>query len=136
LLAGLPGLLDCILGLAIGLAMLFPIYFLGGTSAGDVKMLGVVGALLGANGAMIAGIATYLFGGVLGVLFIVWRLIEPILMMQIAQLVRLTGTSSPPLIRIVSRDTSRKAEIPYAPAIAFGTYYSLWHLGYFSKVMG
>ena len=136
LLAGISGFLDCVLGLAIGLAMLFPLYFAGGTSAGDVKLLGVVGALLGANGALIAGVATYVSGGVLGVLFIAWRLIEPILLIQIAQLVRPTGTSPPPLIRTVPRDASRKAEIPYAPAIAFGSFYSLWHLGYLSKVIG
>ena len=67
LLAGLPGLLDCFLGLVLGMALLFPLYFLHGTSAGDVKLLGVVGALLGTKGALIAGIATLCFGGVLGV---------------------------------------------------------------------
>lgn len=136
LLAGLSGLLDCFLGLALGMAMLFPIYFLGGTSAGDVKLLGVVGALLGTEGALIAGVATYLFGGVLGALFIVWRLIEPILATHIAQIVRPGGPTSSPLIRTMARPNTRKSEFPYAPAIAFGTYYSLWHLGYFSPVLG
>jgi prepilin peptidase CpaA len=46
LLAGLPGVLDCSLSLLFGLAILFPLYFVGGTSAGDVKLLGVVGAFL------------------------------------------------------------------------------------------
>lgn len=136
LLAGFSGLLDCILGLALGMAMLFPLYFAGGTSAGDVKLLGVVGAFLGANGAITAGIATFIIGGVLGVLFIAWRLVEPMLMAQIAQIVRFTGTATPPLIRTMARDGSRKAEIPYAPAVACGTYFSIWHLGYFSQVTG
>lgn len=134
LLAGLPGLLDCILGLVLGMAMLFPIYFLGGTSAGDVKLLGVVGALFGANGALIAGIATLGFGGVLGVLFIVWRVIEPILATRMAQIVRSSGATNPDLTTTMTRGGFSKSEFPYAPAIACGTYYSLWHFGYFSQM--
>lgn len=136
LLAGIPGFVDSVLGMVVGLAMLFPLYFSGGTSAGDVKLLGVVGALFGASGAITAGIATLIFGGVLGVLFIAWRVIEPVLMMQITQRVRFTGTTAPPLIRMVSNDKSRSARFPYAPAIALGTVYTLWHLGYFGQVTG
>lgn len=133
LLSGLPGLLDCILGLALGFAMLFPIYFLGGTSAGDVKLLAVVGALLGTNGALIAGVATLVFGGALGVLFIIWRVIEPLLATHISQFVRSSGPALSQ-IRTMSSDRSWRSQFPYAPAIACGTYYSLWYLGYFSQV--
>ena len=91
LLAGLPGLIDCIQGLVLGFAMLFPIYFLGGTSAGDVKLLAVVGALFGANGALIAGVATLCFGGVFGVLFICWRVVEPVLATYMAHSLRSSG---------------------------------------------
>jgi prepilin peptidase CpaA len=134
LLSGLPGVLDCILGLALGMAVLSPFYFLGGTSAGDVKLLGVVGALFGANGALVAAMASLVFGGVLGVLFIVWRAIEPILATHIAQIIRSDGPTGPALIGTMTRDGSGKSRFPYAPAIACGTYYSLWHLGYFSQV--
>jgi len=136
LLAGLPGLLDGIQGLVLGFAMLFPIYFLGGTSAGDVKLLAVVGALLGPNGALIAGVATLFFGGVLGVLFIVWRVIEPVVVAYIAQVVSSGGSTAPSLIRTRARDRSWRSEFPYAPAIACGTYYTLWHLGYVGLVIG
>ena len=136
LLAGLPGLLDCFLGLAFGMALLFPLYFLSGTSAGDVKLLGVVGALLGTKGALIAGVATLCFGGVLGVLFIAWRLIEPILASQIAQITSRDGPVELPMTSSTSGDRVWKAVFPYAPAIACGSYYALWHLGYFSPVLG
>jgi prepilin peptidase CpaA len=136
LLAGLPGLLDCILGLVLGFAMLFPLYFLGGTSAGDVKLLAVVGALLGTNGALIAGVATLFFGGLFGVLFIAWRVIEPILTAHVAQWVRNAGATAPQQIGAMTRDRSRNAQFPYAPAIACGAYFSIWHLGYFSQVAG
>jgi len=136
LLAGLPGLVDGILGLAFGLAVLFPIYFVGGTSAGDVKLLGVVGAFLGANGALTAGVATLFFGGLLGVLFIAWRVIEPILTAHVAQWGRNAGATASQPIGAMTRDSSRNARFPYAPAIACGTYFSIWHLGYFSQAAG
>ena len=136
LLAGLPGLIDCIQGLVLGFAMLFPIYFLGGTSAGDVKLLAVVGALFGANGALIAGVATLCFGGVFGVLFICWRVVEPVLATYIAHAVRSSGAAAgPPPIRTTSSDSSWRHQFPYAPAIACGTYYTLWDLGYFARVL-
>ena len=136
LLAGLPGLLDCFLGLVLGMAMLFPLYFLRGTSAGDVKLLGVVGAFHGTNGALIAGVATLCFGGVLGILFIAWRLAEPILVSQIAQITGPDGLTGRPVIKATNVDSVRKTVFPYAPAIACGTCYALWHLGYFSLVLG
>lgn len=136
LLTGLPGLVDCIFGLALGLAVLFPIYFVGGTSAGDVKLLGVVGALLGANGALIAGVATLFFGGLLGVLFIAWRVIQRALAAHVAQWAQNTGAPAPQQIKAITRDRSGNAQFPYAPAIACGTYFSIWHLGYFSQVAG
>ena len=114
----------------------FPIYFLSGTSAGDVKLLGVVGALLGTKGALIAGVATLCFGGVLGILFMAWRKIEPILVTHIAQIVGSNGPTERPMITTTTSDSAWKAVFPYAPAIACGTCYALWHLGYFSQVLG
>lgn len=136
LLSGLPGLLDCFLGLVLGMAILFPLYFLGGTSAGDVKLLGVIGALLGTKGALIAGVATLCFGGALGILFIAWRWIEPILVAQIAQFSGRNGPIELPIISTATGDSVWKAVFPYAPAIACGTYFTLWRLGYFSQVLG
>ena len=136
LFAGLAGLLDSLLGLALGMAILFPLYFLRGTSAGDVKLLGVVGALLGTKGALIAGLATLGFGGVLGVLFIAWRLIEPILVSHSTQIAGPDGSTRRPLIRATSHDSAWKSVFPYAPAIACGACYALWHIGYFSQISG
>lgn len=136
LLSGLPGLLDSLLGLMLGMAMLFPLYFLRGTSAGDVKLLGVVGALLGTKGALIAGVATICFGGALGIVFVAWRLIEPILAAHVAQIVGPAGSKERLAFQMTGTDSAWKAVFPYAPAIACGTYFALWHLGYFSLVIG
>jgi prepilin peptidase CpaA len=137
LLAGFPGFFESVLGLVFGMAVLFPLYFVGGTSAGDVKLLGVVGAYLGGSAAITAGIATLVIGGVLGIVFIAWRVIEPILMTHVEQLLRGFGTTEPSLIRATAtQDNTKTAAFPYAPAIACGTFFTLWHLGYFSQVTG
>lgn len=136
LLSGFPGLLDSFLGLVLGMAMLFPLYYLRGTSPGDVKLLGVVGALLGAKGALIAGVATLCFGGVLGIVFVAWRLVEPILVSQIAQISGRNGPIGLPITSTSTGDSAWKAVFPYAPAIAGGAYFALWQLGYFSQVFG
>ena len=134
LMAGLPGFTDCLLGSILGMAVLFPFYLTGGTSAGDVKLLGVVGAFLGVDGALAAGLATLVFGGAIGILFITWRLIKPMLMMYTARLVRFGGAMGPSLLPTSTAAGSSDTYFPYAPAILCGTYYSLWHLGYLSQV--
>lgn len=136
LAAGFPGFTDCLLGLALGMAVLFPFYYTGGTSAGDVKLLGVVGALLGVEGALVAGIATLIFGGALGILFITWRLIKPVLMMYATRLVRSGGSIGPSTFSPLIPDNTGSTDFPYAPAILCGTYFALWNLGYFSVVAG
>lgn len=44
---GISGWLDGVLGLVLGIALLFIPFALGGLGAGDVKLLGLVGALKG-----------------------------------------------------------------------------------------
>lgn len=130
---GMPGLLDSFLGLIVGMAMLLPFYMLGGTGAGDVKLLGVVGALLGAKGAVVAGIATFISGGVLGALWILYRLVEPYIT---AEWSRLTGSDYrlPP---INTQDVQiRGSSFPYAPAIAGGSCLAIWYLGLLGPVIG
>lgn len=52
--------------------LLLPLYVLGGTSAGDVKLMGAVGALLGPKLAVQAVIATLIFGAAVALLHIVF----------------------------------------------------------------
>lgn len=134
ILAGFAGFVECLLGLALGMAAFFPFYLTGGTSAGDVKLLGVVGAFLGVQNFFVVGAATLISGGALGMLYITWRLIKPTLTVYTAHLVRFGGATGPSLMSAETPDISGKTFFPYAPAIAFGTYYAMWDLGYFTKM--
>jgi prepilin peptidase CpaA len=125
---GLAGLADSIAGLALGILMLMPLHVLGRMGAGDVKLLGVVGSVIGAWGAIVAGLATMMAGAVLGVLYMVWLLIRPKIVSWSSSLMhRVSGTATGPH-PARTLQTVRTAEIPYAVAIAAGTVAALIYL--------
>jgi prepilin peptidase CpaA len=72
-IGGLEGLQTALLGLGTGLGLLLPFYAMKGMAAGDVKLMGAVGALVGPKLALIAVAATLIAGGVLAVGYLVIR---------------------------------------------------------------
>jgi prepilin peptidase CpaA len=124
LYGGGTGVLIAIGGLAAGLAFLLPIYALGGMAAGDVKLLGVVGAFLGPTGAFVACIATLIFGAILGIFYIAWRSLAPLVVERLLQhRDALRSTSS-----TANETTDYQGErgFAYAPAIAAGSAFAIW----------
>jgi len=61
--AGVHGALLSFLGLIVGLSLLFVFYMFGGVGAGDVKLLGAIGALKGASFVLWTMFYTGLVGG-------------------------------------------------------------------------
>ena len=61
-MGGVSGGLDGLAGLALGMAALLPFYAFGVMGAGDVKLMGAVGAFLGFKGCFYA----FLLAGVIG----------------------------------------------------------------------
>jgi prepilin peptidase CpaA len=59
-------------GWVVGIAMFFPFFALGGLGAGDVKLLGAIGACLGGSAVFVVGLYAAAAGGVFAVL-IAWR---------------------------------------------------------------
>ncbi|MDT8380549.1 MAG: A24 family peptidase, partial [Desulfotignum sp.] len=58
---GLPGLTFSLAGLSSGFALLILFYFMGGMGAGDVKLMAVVGAVLGVKGVFFSFLLTALY---------------------------------------------------------------------------
>ncbi len=133
---GLTGLFDSMIGLTVGLGLLMPFYLLGGTGAGDVKLLGVVGALLGVKGTLITGAATLIFGGLLGVAWIGWRIVDAWFATQFANYTRFKSAGLLPIHTLLPEANFRGTTIPYAPAIACGTFFAIWYLGLLSPSAG
>lgn len=61
---GLAGFLFSFEGIVVGIALLIVPYLMGGMGAGDAKLMGAVGGLLGPKGVFVAFLFTALVGGV------------------------------------------------------------------------
>ena len=61
---GTSGLLFSLAGLAAGIGLLLFPYLLGGMGAGDAKLMGAVGAMVGAQGVFISFLLTAVVGGI------------------------------------------------------------------------
>lgn len=70
---GLPGLKFSAAGFCLGVAIFIIPYALGGMGAGDVKLLGTVGALKGPLFVFHAALGTALAGGLLALGILIWR---------------------------------------------------------------
>lgn len=99
-LNGWAGVLSGVIGMACAPLPMLAMWALGGTSAGDVKLMAVVGAFLGGKLALLALIATLLLGGGMGLVFMLYQARK--------------GTASKGL------------RMPYAPAIALGSGAAVW----------
>ena len=71
---GADGLLFSLSGLGIGTAVLFIPYLLGGMGAGDVKLMGASGAVIGMKGVLIASLVTALAGGIYALILLIANL--------------------------------------------------------------
>ncbi len=132
---GVDGLIVASGGLALGLVMFLPLYLVGGMGAGDVKLLGVVGSLLGPWGAVIGGAATMIIGAIFGVIVIAWRHIRPVVEIYAIQMLDSSANGAHSNTDLpASRPEEQITYIAYAPAIAAGTVTALWYIGYLPGV--
>jgi prepilin peptidase CpaA len=124
-LAGAGGLGWSAGGATVGFLLLLPIYAFGGLGAGDVKLLSAAGAFLGPWGALLAGIAALLSGGVLALAVVLWH--------------RTSRTSTVPRSapvesQLPSTAAAKDVELPYSLAIAAGAGFAAYQMGMASPV--
>jgi prepilin peptidase CpaA len=105
-----------ILGFVLGLLLMMPGYLLGATGAGDVKLMGAVGAIVGPVLVINAFLLTAIAGGVLAVIVAVRRKRLGATLAQTGRLMAAPGQAPKEIQAATS--ASRFA---YGPAIAAGT---------------
>jgi Flp pilus assembly protein protease CpaA len=71
--AGLMGLPEALAGFAATFGIMLLIYTLFGTGAGDVKLAGAIGALIGVKAGLHMLLWTHLMAGIAMACFVVWR---------------------------------------------------------------
>ncbi|MGA9756663.1 MAG: prepilin peptidase [Desulfobaccales bacterium] len=126
---GLPGLLDGLAGLGLGLALFIGPYVLGGMGAGDVKASAALGAWLGLRPALAFFIYIGISGGVIILVLWLW---QGRLLAGLRQgwhfllnwcLCRPFGVKPPP------PESLKHTSIPYGAAVALGMVVLCWRRG-------
>jgi prepilin peptidase CpaA len=117
-----PGPLECLAGLIGALVVFGTLRKVGPMGAGDVKLLAAVGAIKGFTFLVFASFYTIVFAGIAAVLILARdRRLVPTL--RWAATVTLSaimpGLKAEPL-------TATRTEMPFAPAILFGTLWCLY----------
>jgi prepilin peptidase CpaA len=126
---GLPGLGESLLGTVVGLALLLPLYAVGGMGAGDVKLLAGVGAWVGAGTTFYAFCASAIMGGVIALGMVLWRRSWRHHKNQLFTIVNEIVTIGNPteLAAIAAARKSSMLLLPYGIPIAIGSIaYFIW----------
>lgn len=120
--SGVDGFVFSVKGLAAGMGLLFIPFVLGGFGAGDVKLLGVVGALKGTVFVFKAFLATGIIGGVLALLVLIKQKRVLSTLKRIGQSFYILVGSVFKVNTLQSLDTAEFHEsLPYGLAIGIGT---------------
>ena len=121
---GWQGFLFSIQGMALGLAILIVPYLIGGMGAGDAKLLGAVGGILGPGGVFTAFLFTAVVGGIYALALLTVRGYFTQALRQAANISKtfvLTGTLVLPPVPT----RMKNLELYYGFAIALGTFLSV-----------
>lgn len=116
---GLTGFEQSFMGFGLGIFCLFLPFTLGGVGAGDVKLLGALGSLMGPVLIFKIVLVSALFGGLFSLIFIIGKKTAKKVFVEIRNKVTffiLTKKVLPEKL-----DSGQKLSIPYACAIAMGT---------------
>ena len=125
---GLSGIATSLAGLGVGMAILLPLYALRVTGAGDVKLLGAVGALVGPQGALITGLWTFFAGAFLALAWVAWQHVKSPIVTYLN--LHLGGRVDGNAVSGSQFEISTRGGVPYAPAIAVGALIAAWQQGW------
>lgn len=123
---GGPGTVSSVAGFLVGLALFFPLFALRGLGAGDVKLMGALGAWLGSS--VVLGVAFYttLAGGVLALALIVKHRYGGQALRNLWLLLIHWRVFGPRPLDSLTLETSAGPKLPYALPIAVGVALAFW----------
>lgn len=122
------GVVSALVGMLLGLAMFLPLYLLRAMGAGDVKLMAMVGAFVGAQDVVGAALGALVIGGIMAIAVAVARkstghLMRNLGFMGLDAMARIAAGRAP----VPAAPARSVGKLPYAVAIAGGTLaYVLW----------
>jgi len=118
---GWNGLLFSIEGLALGIGIFIIPYLMGGMGAGDAKLMGAIGAIIGPKGVLLASLFTAIAGGIyaLTILLLNHKYSKSFIVRNAMTLKTLALTGQ--FIPISADESEKKFTLCYGVAIAIGT---------------
>jgi len=119
---GIDGLIFSALGLITGIALLILPYMVGVSGAGDAKLMGAVGAILGSKGIFVAFLLTAIIGGIYAIITILLHQeqFKGFFTKQLITLKLFILTRK--FIPDPVEDNNKKPRLCYGVAIALGTF--------------
>ena len=117
---GWTGLKSAAAGLGMGLLLLFPFVLLRALGAGDWKLAGALGALLGVHKLLVVLAGAVLIAGVMALVLVIYkrRFVET--MRNMGRLLFVLATGHPG-VRSVSLDNPASLKVPFGVAVALAT---------------
>ena len=124
--SGLDGFILSLAGLVLGIMLLLTFYLIGGMGAGDVKLMGAVGAVLGPKTVLNAFLFTGIIGGIYAVVIILFRFeaSKKLLNRIMVTLRALLSTGN--FIPIPAAEDEKPPKLCYGIAIAIGALVTIW----------
>lgn len=122
--AGWPGLLQSLLGFALGLSILIIPFAMGGMGAGDVKLLAVIGAIKGPLFVFYSALGMGLAGGIIAFVILIYQGTLLTLIVNFGRSVWLMLISG---FKVIAFNyDNEKIMFPYGLAIVAGTIGAFW----------
>jgi prepilin peptidase CpaA len=123
---GPDGLLFSSGGLVLGVAIFILPYLMGGMGAGDAKLMGAVGAVLGPRGVFNAAVFTAIIGGIYALmLLLAHRKVGRSLITRSAATLKMFAVTGQ-LIQMPEAENEEKPKLCYGIAIASGALFTIW----------
>ena len=123
---GITGLMISISGLLVGMTLLGILYIFGAMGAGDVKLMGAVGAVLGTKSVLNAFLFTGIIGGIYALIVLIFRFKTSRILFNRIIITIKTLLFTGNFIMIPAAEDEKTPKLCYGIAIALGALITIW----------
>jgi prepilin peptidase CpaA len=124
--AGMPGFLSSLAGWMVGVALFFPFFAMRGLGAGDVKLLGAIGAWIGPVVVLRVALYSAIAGGVLAVIVAVQAGYLKQALSNLGYFVQFWKTHGLKPVEGFDLNRSASPKLAYALPVLTGVLVTLW----------